>query len=185
MADRRPPAQWWIWSTATTAVFVLPVCGVVLWAFLPPVVFFPFLALAAWALLVLGAVWLILALIGWFRYRALRWSVVAPVLVVLTVGLVLLSVPPKFAFAVSEDALADVAVDCPKSWEGRRIGLYNVQYVRPVDNGCLFFIEGGLIDSIGLGYFPDVAPTLGEPRRDGDIGYHEFDGDWYLFVQRF
>ncbi|MDV8025237.1 hypothetical protein [Rhodococcus sp. IEGM 1330] len=185
MADRRHPAQWWIWLTAPTAVFVFFVCGVVLWAFLPPVVFFPFLALAAWALLVLGAVWLILALVGWFRYRALRWSVVAPVLVVLTVGLVLLSVPPKFAFAVSEDALTDVAVDCPKTWEDKRIGLYSVQYVRPVDNGCLFFIEGGLIDSIGLGYFPDVAPPLGEPEHDRDIGYQEFDGDWYLFVQRF
>lgn len=185
MADRRHPAPWWVWSTAITALLVFLVCGVILWTFLPPVVIFPFFAMAAWILLFLGAIWLALALVGWFGYRALRWSGVAPIFVVLTVGLVFLSVPSKFAFAVSEDALTATAVDCPKTFEGSRIGLYSVQYVQPVDNGCLFFIEGGLIDSIGLGYFPDVAPPLGKPRHDGDIGYQEFDGDWYLFVQRF
>ncbi|YCN58404.1 hypothetical protein AB9M10_14030 [Rhodococcus erythropolis] len=45
--------------------------------------------------------------------------------------------------------------------------------------------RGRSIDSIGLAYLPDGAPYLGKPRRDGEIGYQEFDGDWYSFVQRF
>ncbi|MGV8873379.1 MAG: hypothetical protein ACOH2Q_12700 [Rhodococcus sp. (in: high G+C Gram-positive bacteria)] len=185
MAARARPPSWWIRSTAITAVLVLLVCGVILWTFLPPVVFFPLFALASWALLVLGAVWLVFTLIGWFKYRALRWSAVAPILVVLTAGLAFLSVPSRLAFAVSEGSLTAAAVECPKTFDDRRIGVYSVRYIQPVTNGCLFFIEGGLFDSIGLGYFPDVAPPLEEPRREGDIGYQEFDGDWYLFVQRF
>ncbi|MBY4126955.1 hypothetical protein HQO83_00960 [Rhodococcus fascians] len=185
MAARTRPSSWWIWSTAITAVLVFLVCGVILWTFLPPVVFFPFFVFAGWVLLVLGAVWLTFASIGWFKYRALRWSAVAPILVALTAGLVVLSVPSKLAFAVSEGSLTHAASECPKSFEDRRIGVYNVRRVQPVTNGCLFFIEGGLFDSIGLGYFPDVAPSLREPRREGDIGYQKFEGDWYMFVQRF
>ncbi|NGP09345.1 hypothetical protein G6038_28525 [Rhodococcus sp. 14C212] len=168
-----------------TAVLVALVCGVILGAFMPPVVFFPYVALASSVLVVLGAVWVGLGLIGWFRYRALRASAVAPVLVVLTVVLVALSVPSRVAFAVSRNALAAEARRCPQSWTDQRIGVYRIWQIRPVEGGCLFFIEGGLIDSIGLAYLPDGAPHLGDPRRDGEIGYRPYSGPWYRFVQRF
>ncbi|WKK09763.1 hypothetical protein QYN14_13430 [Rhodococcus ruber] len=41
MSDRAHPASWWTVLSVLTAVLVALVCGVVLWAFMPPVVFFP------------------------------------------------------------------------------------------------------------------------------------------------
>lgn len=185
MSSKAHPATWWTALSALTAVFVVLVCGVILWAFMPPVVFFPYFALAASVLVILGAVWVGLGLVGWFRYRAVRASAVAPVLVMLTVVLVAMAVPSRVAFAVSKNALADAAHQCPQSWTDQRIGVYRIWQIRPVEGGCLFFIEGGLIDSIGLAYLPDGAPYLGDPRRDDDIGYRPYSGPWYRFVQRF
>ncbi len=175
----------WRWLTGALTVLVAVVCAVIISTFTPPVVLFPVYALASAVLLFLGALWLVLALIGWFKYHSLRWTAVAPAIVIVTAALVLLSVPSKGAFAVSKGALETVAQDCTKSTDTRRIGAYAVRSVRPTDSGCLFFIVGGLIDSIGLAYLPDGAPYLGEPRRDGDIGYERYDGDWYRFVQQF
>lgn len=62
-----------------------------------------------------------------------------------------ITVPSKLAFSVSEKSSTATAVDCPKAAYDRRIGLYTVSRTQPVDDGCLFFMEGGLIDSIGLG----------------------------------
>lgn len=185
MPDSAPPSRWWTAATRTTAVLVGLVCGVILWTFLPPVVLFPYFALASAVLLALGGIWVILGLIGWVRFRALRPSVTAPVLVLITVAAVAASVPSQFAFAVSKNRLTAVARECPKTFDDRRIGVYRVWQIRPVDGGCLFYIEGGLIDSIGLAHLPNGAPYLGEPRHDGDIGYREYHGDWYRFVQRF
>lgn len=69
--------------------------------------------------------------------------------------------PPKVAFAVSEHSLSTAADHCVQSF------------------------EGGLLNSIGLAHFPDGAPYIGEPQHEGDIGYEEFDGDWYQFEQLF
>lgn len=154
-------------------------------AFVPPVVYFPVFALASTVLLILGAVWLVLGLIGWFKFRALRATTIAPTLVFATAVLVMLSVPSTVAFAVSKNSMAAASAECAKSSDDRRIGMYQVWQVQPVDGGCLFYIEGGLIDSIGLAYLPDGAPYLGKPRHDGDIGYEQYSGDWYRFVQRF
>lgn len=133
--------------------------------------------------LILGGVWIVFTAIGWVKYRALRWSAVAPVLVVVTAALVMFSIPPTFAFAVSERSLSTAANHCTQSFADTTRGVYRVYQVQPVDGGCLFFIEGGLFQSIGLAYFPDRAPDLHEPRREGDIGYEEFDGDSYQFEQ--
>lgn len=179
------PASWWVWLSAITAVLVAIACGVVLWSFLPPVVYFLFFVLAAWALLILGGVWLVSAAIGWFKYRALRWSTVAPVLVVVSAALVMFSVPPTLAFAVSERSLSTTADHCAQSSGDTTVGVYRVYRIEPVEGGCLFFIEGGLFQTIGLAQFPDNAPYIGEPQHEGDIGYEEFDGDWYQFEQLF
>ncbi|MFN3539575.1 MAG: hypothetical protein ACK40J_05850 [Rhodococcus sp. (in: high G+C Gram-positive bacteria)] len=93
--------------------------------------------------------------------------------------------PPKVAFAVSEHSLSTAADHCVQSFEGTTLGVYRVYRTQPVEGGCLFFIEGGLLNSIGLAHFPDGAPYIGEPQHAGDIGYEEFDGDWYQFEQLF
>lgn len=179
------PARWWIVLSGVTAVLVGLVCGVIVWTFVPPVVFFPWFALASWVLLILGAVWLVVGLVGWFKFRALRVTAIAPALVLATAVLVVLSVPSTVAFAVSKGSLVAASAQCAPSWDGRRIGVYQVRRIQPVDSGCLFYIEGGLIDPIGLAYLPGGAPYLGKPRHDGDIGYEQYNGDWYRFVERF
>jgi len=168
-----------------TVVLVGIVCCVIVWTFVPPVVVFPWFALASALLLGLGVVWSVLGLIGWFGFRSLRITTIAPAVVLVTAALVMLSVPSTVAFAVSKPSLVAASAQCVQSWNDHWIGVYRVWRVQPVDGGCLFYIEGGLIDSIGLAYLPDGAPHLGKPRRDGDIGYEHYNGDWYRFVQRF
>lgn len=89
--------------------------------------------------------------------------------------------PPKVAFAVSERSLSTAAGHCVQLFEGTTLGVYRVYRTQPVEGGCLFFKEGGLLNSIGLAHFSDGATYIGE----GDIGYEEFDGDWYQFEQLF
>lgn len=84
-----------------------------------------------------------------------------------------------------ERSLSTAADHCVQSFEGTTLGVYRVYRTQPVEGGCLFFIEGGLLNSIGLAHFPDGAPYIGEPQHEGDIGYEEFDGDWYQFEQLF
>src|SRR3989304_5560219 len=97
--ERGGPASWWKVTAIVTAVLVTLTCGVIVWSFMPPVVYFPFFALAASVLLGLGGVWLILSLIGWMKYKTLRLSTIAPVIVLVTGALVTLSVPSHVAFA--------------------------------------------------------------------------------------
>ncbi|MBS9372299.1 hypothetical protein [Rhodococcus sp. B50] len=179
------PARWWTVLSGVTTVLVALVCCVIVWTFVPPVVLFPWFALASTVLLISGAVWLVLGLVGWFRFHTLRLTTIAPVMVLATTGLVMLSVPSTVAFAVSKGSLTAASAQCAQSWDDRWFGVYRVWRIQPVDGGCLFYIEGGLIDSIGLAYLPEGAPYLGKPRHDGDIGYEPYSGDWYRFVQRF
>ncbi|MFD4294899.1 hypothetical protein ACFWPA_10250 [Rhodococcus sp. NPDC058505] len=62
-AARPVPPRWWRATVAAVSVLVATACAVILWAFVPPVVYFPFVALAGWALMILGAVWLALTLV--------------------------------------------------------------------------------------------------------------------------
>lgn len=184
MSEEVGPEAWWTVLVGITALLVAGACGVALWSAVP-LASYVYFALAMAVLAALGAVWLILSLIGWFKFRALRWSLIAPALVLLTCALVALSVPSRIAFMASKDSLAAEAQECSTSATDRRIGVYQVRRIESVEHGCLFFIEGGLINSIGLAYLPGGAPYLGVPRHDGDIGYQELDGDWYTFVQVF
>ncbi|MFE4500035.1 hypothetical protein ACFRFQ_09220 [Rhodococcus sp. NPDC056743] len=184
MREDAGPADWWTVLVGITALLVAGACGVVLWSVVP-LVSYAYYALAIVVLAVLGAVWLILSVIGWFKFRAMRWSLIAPGLVLVTGALVMLSVPSRVAFMASQSSLVAEAQECSTSSTDRRIGAYQVRRIEPVGDGCLFYLEGGLINSIGLAYLPDGAPYLGDPRHDGDIGYQAFDGDWYTFVQAF
>jgi len=179
------PSMWWRWSMyAVTALTVIP-CGVILWAFIPPTVLFPIFALAAWLLVFLGVAWLVLLVIGLAKYRAWKPATVAVVLVLGTATLVALAVPSRAAFALSRGELTSMATDCNGSVHGDRVGLYSVLDTQPVTGGCLIYVEGGLIDSVGFAYFPEGAPSLGKPQRDGDIGYRKWADHWFTFTEAF
>lgn len=172
---------WWTGASAITSVLVALGCGLVLWAFTPPSPNGLFLTLAVCLLTVSGVMWLILALTG----QSSRWSVVAPVLVLLTVGAVALSLPRTVAFAVSEHALTETVSQCRSASGGQRIGVYTVVAIRPLGTGCLVFVDSGLGDSIGFGYLPDGPPAPGRPQYDEAIEFYDFNGDWYRFEQDF
>lgn len=176
---------WWNWASAVTTVLVALGCGLVLWAFTPPSPNGLFLGLAVVPLVVFAVLWSAFALIGWSKYRARGWSVVAPVLVLLTVGAVALSLPRTVAFAVSEDALTETVSQCRSASGGQRIGVYTVVAVRPLGTGCLVFVDSGLGDSIGFGYLPDGPPAPGRPQYDEAIDFFDWSGDWYRFEQDF
>lgn len=180
-----PPRWWRVAVGIVLTVLVTIACGVMLWAFTAPVVDYVYVVLAGWALLFLGAAWLVLALIGWIRYRAYRASLIGPVVVLVTVALVAFSVPSWIGFQVSKGGLADAATECVDSFEKVRIGVYEVWMIERREEGCLFYTRGGLVDSVGVAFLPNGAPHLGAPRHEGDIGYRHLDGDWYRFVQRF
>lgn len=180
-----PPRWWRVAVGIILMVLVTVACGVMLWAFMAPVADFVYVALAGWALLFLGLAWLVLALIGWIRYRAYRASLIAPLLVLVTVALVVFSVPFWIGFQVSKGGLADAAAECVDSFENVRIGVYEVRRTEKREEGCLFYTQGGLIDSVGIAHLPGGAPYIGAPRHDGDIGYRHLYDDWYRFTERF
>ncbi|MET0317019.1 MAG: hypothetical protein ABW188_09390 [Rhodococcus fascians] len=127
MTDRPRGAPWWVGLTIVVAVLAALVCLLVLWAYVPPERNYLYFAIAQDAALAVAAMWLLLGLIGWVKYRRLRLTAIAPVFALVTAVLVALSLPSSFAFAVSEGALTATAEECPDvDTAERRVGLYRV-----------------------------------------------------------
>lgn len=184
-AGTRPHA-WWRWLTIAVTAVATAACLVIVWAWIPPTVVFPIFALASTVLVFVGLAWLVLVLIGWAKFRAWKLPSIAVVVVVATAIAVMFSAPSRAAFAVSQGALSDLTIKCSQSFDVEHVGVYVVRYVQPVDDGgCLIYVEGGFLDSVGFAYLPDRTPYLGKPRRDGEIGYTPLQGNWYTFVQAF
>ena len=55
-----------------------------------------------------------------------------------TVALVVFSVPFRIGFQVSKGGLADAAAECVNSFENVRIGVYEVRRTEKREEGCLF-----------------------------------------------
>lgn len=189
---RRPAPLWWRLTVGgVIPLLAAAACLVVLWSLVPPVVFYPLYVLASGALIIVGVVWLAAVVFGSIRYGWRAVTLVAPVIVLVTVVLAAVELPGRFGWWVSKDDLQQAAVACADPADGadlrsRRIGVYRVYSVHRVgDRGCRFTVEGGLVDSVGVAYLPGERPYLGDPRRDGEIGYRHIEGDWYAFVQRF
>lgn len=180
----RLPA-WWYWLVLAVTAAAAVACLVILWACIPPTVMYAPFVLTLSGLALLGLAWLVLAIVGWVKFRAWKLSTIAAVVVVLTGLLVMASVPSRAAFAVSQEMLGDLATECTRSLEHRRVGAYALRYVEPIDGGCLIHVEGGFLDSVGFAHLPDRKPDTGDLRRDDGIEYTELRGDWYTFVEHF
>ncbi|MEV0544486.1 hypothetical protein OG308_19130 [Nocardia salmonicida] len=131
-------------------------------------------------LLACGVSWMILAPIGCARYREYRAVVVAPVVVIVGLGLVWFGVPDKVGWWLSSAAMTDAARNCRES-EGQWFGVIRATGVRPDDGGCQFTIDDMAISG-GLAYFPPGTP----PPDHGGAGYQPvytpYDGNWYRFA---
>ncbi|MBF6128800.1 hypothetical protein [Nocardia brasiliensis] len=129
------------------------------------------------ALVVVGAVWLLLLFIGLLRYRAWRLSLIVPAAVLLTIVLSWAGVPQWTGWTISESALDEVGATCAPS-KGSRVGVYSGTRVVPYEGGCLIFTsDDGLMESVGFAYFPQ-----GTPGHDRYIDYEHLESSWYRFV---
>lgn len=137
--------------------------------------------LAFWAFVVIGIAWLIIAVVGWLRYRTVRRSLIAPVLVVMTAVLVVFSVPFHVGFAVSKNRLTDLAATCQPAVADNRAGVYAIRQVVAIsDSGCLFYTDGGFMDEVGVVYLPG-GPTDAFRAQFESIELSHVSGDWYRF----
>ena len=156
-------------------------CAVVLWAAVTPVSTLFYAVVALWAFVVIGIAWLVFAVVGWLRYRTVRRSLIAPVLVVMTAVLVVFSVPFHVGFALSKKRLTELAATCQPSGAGNRAGVYAIRQVVAIsDSGCLFYTDGGFMDKVGVVYLPG-GPTGAFRAQFESIELSHVSGDWYRF----
>lgn len=179
----RTASPWWRVSIAVITLLVSVCCVATLWLLMSDAAF-PYLVLTGWALVLLGALWLVIGLFGAVRYRRCWRLLLAPGAVALTCALAWTGLPDNLGWRVSTGSLERLATNCEASAHGR-YGVYTITRVVKRDGGCLLYTDGGLIDSVGFAYFPHGAPRQGPPRHDGDIGYTPLEGSWYRFIQQF
>ncbi len=174
---RRPASLWW----RLTVGLVIPLlaaaaCLVVLWSLVPPVVFYPLYVLAWGALIIVGVVWLAAVVFGSIRYGWRGVTLVAPVIVLVTVGLAAAELPGRFGWWVSKDDLQRAAVACADPADAadvrsQRIGVYRVHSVQRVgDRGCRFTVEAGWSTSWVSPICRVSGPTSASPAATGTSG---------------
>ncbi|WP_067815559.1 hypothetical protein [Nocardia inohanensis] len=127
-----------------------------------------------------GLLWLITAAIGVIRYRAWLPSLLAPLVVLLTLAVTWSGFPAHFGWTLSRDALERTAVTCSPT-TGTRVGVYRVTAIEKRRDGCLIQISGGFPTLSGFAYFPGAAP----PADDDGISYVRIEGPWYRFDESF
>ncbi|MFJ1457368.1 hypothetical protein [Nocardia sp. N2S4-5] len=124
-----------------------------------------------------GLVWLAISVIGLWRYRIWRRSLIAPAVAVLAYSMLWTGMPEKLGWTLSKDALEHAAVTCAPS-NGTRLGVYHVSSIAKRDGGCWLYTEDSFMgSSVGFAYFPDSAPRPTSHKTS----YRHFDGPWYTF----
>lgn len=179
----RTASSWWHVSITVITLLVSVCCVVTLWLLMSQGSFW-YLVLAGWALVLLGALWLVIGLFGAIHYRRYRPLLLAPAAGALTCALAWTGLPENLGWRLSTGSLERLATSCEASAHGR-YGVYTITRVAKRHNGCLLYTDGGLFDPIGFAYLPHGAPGQGQPHRDGEVGYTPLEGSWYRFVQRF
>jgi hypothetical protein len=179
---KRPVPRWWqIWQGPVLGILAAVSCAVVLWAAVTPVAVLFYVLIAMWAFVAIGVAWLVFAVVGWLRYRTVRRSLIAPVLVVMTAVLVVFSVPFHVGFALSKSRLTELAATCEPSGADNRAGVYAIRRVIALsDSGCLFYTDGGFMDKVGVIYLPG-GPTDAFRAQFESIELRHVSGDWYRF----
>ncbi|WP_120802606.1 hypothetical protein [Williamsia muralis] len=179
---KRPVPRWWrIWQGPVLGILAAVTCAVVLWAAVTPVAILFYVLIAMWAFVAIGIAWLVFAVVGWLRYRTVRRSLIAPVLVVTTAVLVVFSVPFHVGFALSKNRLTELAATCQSSGADNRAGVYAIRRVIALsDSGCMFYTDGGFMDKVGVVYLPG-GPTDAFRARFESIELSHVSGDWYRF----
>ncbi|MEU8266110.1 hypothetical protein AB0B89_03000 [Sphaerisporangium sp. NPDC049002] len=183
-----PPGASLLGATALTGLLTL-------YAFSVPGGYFLATLAAMAGTCVLGIVWIprfVVAALrrdgrpGLRRHWA-RWIAV-PVIGAVVVGLVMLDLPFRARFVVSQPHLTRLAQAVnsgtePERQGGRRVGLFPVDNVQRFGGGILFDIEGaGFLDSHGIAWSPRGEPGPGEDGYDR-IQCEHLTGPWYTWEE--
>lgn len=152
-------------------------------------------AVLAW--IAAGAGWLLLVgsrVFGRSRWlsRPRMWGVVvAPILVVATVGLVASDAPLRARWSLSRDAFDTVVengggnlrlyqrIDLPAP---RRLGLYRVAEAYQLGDGVFVVVDGGggLMSIQGFAHLPTGPNPVLEAQYEG-VDFHALGDDWYVW----
>ncbi|WP_327140023.1 hypothetical protein [Nocardia sp. NBC_01327] len=171
----------WVFAMVATLLLIAVCCLGLLWAFATRSDALTALLYAGGGLLVLGVIWLMLALIGGIAYRTYLLSVLAPALIVLTAVLLVLQIPQDLGWRMSRPALEKAAAACADTRSDTRIGLYTFDYIRKTPEGCTFSLAGSGLGPDGFAYIPSgAAPELPATALVGDR-YTPLGGPWFTF----
>lgn len=182
VTPRRTTPRWWrIAAGGVLPVATALLCATTIVLFIAPFPLFPAVVLAELAFVALGTVWIVLATVHGLRYRWDRRILAAPAMVVVTAALVVADVPYRLGWLAAQDAMTEAARSCVETTENHWISVYDVRGVSEHDGGCHFALSGGLINSVGLAYLPEGAPTTGDERHVG-YNYEPIGDDWYKYI---
>ncbi|MFD3596051.1 hypothetical protein ACFWU5_25280 [Nocardia sp. NPDC058640] len=177
--ERRAPSWWPVGSSVIIGVVVLCCLGWV-WAAVTHADFEMLLILPLFLVLT-GLVWAVWSISGLLMYRVGWISLVVPLVVVFTVGLLSSGLPERLGWRLSESGLEQAARACDPADGNRRIGMYSISTIKARDNGCLLTVPGmGVIMPAGYAYMPAGEP----PAASGeyDESYTHLEGPWYRFT---
>ncbi|WP_194824609.1 hypothetical protein [Nocardia sp. XZ_19_231] len=177
-ADRGTPSWWPLASSVIIGVVVLCCLGL-LWTGISKADLDLTLGLLL-SLAFTGLLWAVWSMTGLVVYRVGWISLVAPGVVVVTMGISWSGLPDRLGWWLSESAMTQAAQTCDPADGDRRIGVYSVGRVSTRDNGCLLTVSGmGLVSPAGFAYMPAGEPPAA--RGEYDEQYTHLDGSWYRF----
>ncbi|MFD6392599.1 hypothetical protein [Nocardia sp. NPDC060259] len=172
-----PPTRRWVLAMRTSVTLAT---GAILALLLNDATEFDLLVVvvAVLALLVAGVLWMVFAPIGCARYRRYGTVAIAPLVVLIGIGIAAAGIPDRVAWWLSESAMSEAAHGSCDDADGGWVGVVRVSSIASRDGGCLF----GIGDSLGgLAHFPAGArPPVHVPSVYRPV-YTPFDGNWYRF----
>ncbi|MFE3544633.1 hypothetical protein ACFXK0_16870 [Nocardia sp. NPDC059177] len=107
---------------------------------------------------------------------------VQPLMVVCSVAAVMMHLPERMAWVVSESTMTAAAQRCDATANPHWVGVFRVAATTRNHQGACEFRIGERVGDDGLAYFPPgVEPTIAGADSTGDTSYTPFDGRWCRF----
>jgi len=173
-----------------TTLVLAAVAAVTWYSVSVPGYYFMLLLLLFYGWLVVGGVWLVLAIVFIDRtgrrvaFRS-RWLIGGAAVILATVLAFVIDWPLHVRFQLSRPALEGLAVEmarptAPAMTEARSIGLFDTESLEPFDGGYRFLVkDSGFFDPGGLAYSPSGVP----PNIGGEDRYYPLFGPWWIWIE--
>lgn len=132
----------------------------------------------AMPMLFLGALWLGLAIAGIAAYRTFVLSVILPGILVVTMVALWVGLPTKVGWELTKPALDRAANECTYSQTTHKVGLYEIDYVRTIPDGCRLSLVSSLTGPDGFARFGSGSPSA---EASKDMRFEHIVGGWYSY----